>query len=195
LRPPGEFFATSEKIVKKLKPYSENAEVIGRAAIGILMSVNRKHYQPILDRHNITDLDPNTWYSHKMFLEVMREIRDHSHGMDAMYDLMAIGMKVAEKGLEGVELPDIKSFFLSDGFRVDLMHRGQRPGYAVSHQEGERKIIIEDHTPWPHDFMFGIYYVFARHFDEPDRKVSVQRIGIEIDHNTGDEYGIYEITW
>lgn len=181
--------------MKKLVAYSEDAEVLGQTALSILASIKREHYQPILDRHQIVTLDPNTWYPQQVILDIMREIRDECQVLATVYDLVMVGIQVAEQALQHITLPDIETFFLSGAFRLDTLQRGEKPGYTLARLGRERQIFVEDHTPWPHDLMFGIYYGYGRVFHACGEKVMVRRAGIEDDLDIVDEYGLYEILW
>jgi hypothetical protein len=175
--------------MKKLahRPDIKNAESLGLVLQSFLVSFERSEYQHILDHYGIKDFDPDAWYPLKLILEIFQEVQSN---MNSSQNLVSIGMAA-------VELMDIKSRFAS--LEVALQHLPQmeqelhrnNPGYFEVNQISPKCIEVIDRTVWPHDLEYGVIYGFAHAFG----RSQVERVRVETDPKSGDEVGIYHITW
>ena len=68
-------------------------EVIGAVMLSIVNNVRADEIRPLLEKYDLTDIDPQQWYPAHRWLSVMNELAE-SDGFTSNY--VAIGMKVAE---------------------------------------------------------------------------------------------------
>jgi hypothetical protein len=81
-------------------------------------------------------------------------------------------------------------------FSHGVGHRGTNPGRSVARKMDDRTIIVEDHTPFPHDLIFGSWYGLARQLSSLyGVHIKIERTGYDTDPETGDEVGIYKFSW
>lgn len=166
------------------------AESLGLILQSFLVSIQRKEYQPVLDKYGITDFDPDAWYPMQLILEIFEAVQNSTN---ATQNLVSIGIKV-------VEVVDFKSRFPT---LIDLvenlpqleqdLHRNN-PGYWEVKRVSPNCIEIMDRTVWPHDLEYGVLYGFTNLYSD-ENDYSLERVRVETDPKTGDEVGVYRITW
>jgi hypothetical protein len=82
--------------MKKMKAYSADAEASGLVVLTLTESIRTKEFLPILQKYHLDKIDPDQWYSHQTLLDFFHEIQEVRQGTEAMYDLVAIGIKAVE---------------------------------------------------------------------------------------------------
>src|SRR5262245_49362121 len=75
-------------------------EVSGQTLLAYVHNVQADVILPIFEKHGYKDIDPNRWYPLQPLLNVLYEL---GTSIDATTNLVAIGVKIAEYGVEPVE--------------------------------------------------------------------------------------------
>lgn len=176
--------------MKKLKPFNEDAEVIGSMFKSFFVSVNLDNFKDILQKYGLDsaeEIDPQGWYKHSLCMEIFREIEKRP----AVFDEVSLG-------IASIKVGNLDQYFTSTRAALEAL-----PGMnAASHRNttdyikvefsGPNRATIEDHTIWPHDAMYGVFWELVRTFAAD---FVVRRTRVATDPVTGDEYGVYEIMW
>lgn len=176
--------------MKKLKPFNPDAEVIGSVFQAYFASVNLDNFKHILQAYGLNsaqDIDPQQWYKHSLCMDIFREIEKQP----AMFDEVSLGMASAK-------VSNLQQYFTNTHDALAAL-----PGLtASSHRNttdyikvdflSENHAVVEDHTVWPHDAIYGLFFELVRTFSSD---FMIRRTSIATDEVTGDEVGIYDITW
>ncbi len=144
-------------------PVDPETEVIGQAMLSIVENLQQESIKPFLVRHNLTHIEPETWYPAERFVNLLREISDASGGMG---NLTAIGMAISTKLLMP---PDLENAPLSVILSLwnDLYHMQHRNG-NIGEVQVEK--ITETHYRtihthlYPDDVTWGLAYGMAKRF-------------------------------
>ncbi|NDJ76657.1 MAG: hypothetical protein GYB65_10395 [Chloroflexi bacterium] len=177
--------------MKKLVPQTPDALAHGSVASSLLTAVGQKNFVHILEKHNITTVEPDGWYSHALLLDVLRDIRDNK---TAMYDLMSIGMQLVDRDAPLV-FPTLENVLFAVP-QIDATQHRNSPGSYIVTRIDERCIQLKDYTPWPHDLVYGLLWEIIRKYEDTvEGTPSIKRVGVEYDATHGDEIGIYEVRW
>lgn len=166
------------------------AQSMGLVLQAFLVSVQREEYQDILEKHAISNFEANTWYPMELILEIFETLQTNTNSIQ---NLVSIGIKV-------VDVIDFKSRFptLMDllNYLPQLEHELHKnnPGWWQISRPSQNCIEIQDHTVWPHDLEYGVLYGFTNLYQH-ENNYTLERVRIELDKETGDEVGVYHISW
>lgn len=140
-----------------------DVEVIGSAMLSIINNVQGYEIRPILDQHNLTDIDSDTWYPAQKWLDVMNDLAKKP---SATTNDVAIGMKIAENV---VLPPQLKSATLAQILQSwDTIYQKQHRGKNIGYKEVQKiddtsyRVILAD--LYPDDLSYGVAYGFCRRF-------------------------------
>lgn len=141
--------------------FNRNAEVRGRAILGMRTALGTKASK-ILENHQLSNIQPDTWYSQQQWLNALREI---SLGeVNAMFDFIAIAKEIARN----IPLPDgvdsVESVLLRES-EVYKANNRNCPGYIESTLIEPKHIQVNVCNPYPHDMMYGIIWGLATRFN------------------------------
>src|SRR5690348_17223340 len=105
-----------------------NTEVNGRACLAFVQNINIKNIRPVLERHGLVRIDPEAWYPMQKVLDTFCDVQKAD--ITGMFDLIAIGMEVAEVSRVGDLGEDLMSLprilqYMRISYR--LMHRNGDP--------------------------------------------------------------------
>jgi hypothetical protein len=184
----------SYQIKKGIAP--DGTEILGQTFDAFNLSISqeeiRPHFDAVLKRYGIAEIDPEAWYPLQLMFDSYQEVQD---GTGDSLILVSVGMKV----IEAANLPDeIDSIASGIQLLMDIHHANLRnvpdgDGYAnLDVQEGQ--IQFDDYTRFPHDVIYGYIYGMAQRFRPQGKHVKVQREYHNVDSpNNGGAY--YTITW
>jgi hypothetical protein len=80
--------------MEKYTAFDPKTEVIGYTMTSFLDCVTHTEVVPIVRAHGIETIDPDRWYPQQLWLDILTDI---VHQPNAMENLVAVGMKLAEK--------------------------------------------------------------------------------------------------
>jgi len=172
--------------MRKLKA-DPNVEVIGAAMSGIIENIRSKELEPLLEKHELTEIDKEKWYPAESWIAVMNEMAEDP-ALESNYT--AIGMKVAENvvmppQLQGAPLGKILEMW-------DVVYKKQHRGDNIGGKNVEKladnkfRIVLDD--LYPDDMSYGVAYGWCRRFlpDGTDFTVEYEDILKRRDEGTAD---------
>jgi hypothetical protein len=167
-------------------------ELMGRTALSLIENIQHQNIAPILHKHGLDSINPDTWYKMQDVLNVLSDI---SEGANAMSNFVSIGIAAAELSVLPPEMEKLSlaQILTAYGQIYKLRHRGGDAGEVSSEQISDKHFKITMSVPYPDDVFYGVMYGYARRFRPQGAHVVVQ-----YDENTkrrddGGEYTIVHI--
>lgn len=160
--------------MKKFVASTDTAELTGAALSSIATNLLAESYRPILETHNLSDIDPDAWYSQQIPLDILREIKMQAHESLA---LVAVGQQVIEV-IDPAQLPSVES--LAEGVGLlsniyDLNHRNKAKNDRIIVKLVNANLIqVINSTPYPDDLIYGYVHSMTRRFASPDADLVVR---------------------
>jgi hypothetical protein len=173
----------------RYEPFSEDSEVIGIAVLAFIRCVNAENIKPYLEKYNLTQIDPHTWYPTKLFCAVLSDMADAG---GAMFDFVSIGMKLAEL------VPDMPGATFTEKilqYGIEgATNRGSDTGYTKVEVVDHKHVKITQRQPSPDDLLYGVLYGYAK------RYLAGKRFTVKYDENVprrdqGGDVTIIHVTW
>lgn len=177
------------------QPYvagTPQAEVTGQAMIAFAQNLQADVIRHILEKHGMTHIDPETWYPHQVWLDILKDM-DTTMGGDASSAFVAFGKQVVRTAVIPPEIRTIPDMLnaLHAIHHANLRNIPPEEGYTVE-ARGERHYIVYHNTPNPEDAIFGFLWGLAARFKGPDEMFSVRMI----DNPRPDiARSAYQVTW
>jgi hypothetical protein len=156
--------------------FRSGVEVLGQSMHSFFQAakVHSSVARRILVKNGIPRVLPEEWYSQQRWLDVLREIAA-SIGEHTLY---AIGKKVPESAVWPQAITSIEAGLASIDVAYHLNHRVEGEilfnaetgamkegiGHYQCHPDGDRRILMVCHTPYPSVFDRGIITGVARKF-------------------------------
>jgi hypothetical protein len=155
--------------------------------------VNKEDILPVLDKHNLTRIDPDRWYPLQQWLDILSELSEQSN---AMFNMVAIGTAVSETavlppGADQLSLEDIL-FAINDVYQ--MQHRGH-VGSVRTEKVADKHIRLIVRVPYPDDLEYGTAYGFARRFLPKGTPFTVKYDEGTQRHDEGGDSTIIHVTW
>ena len=176
--------------MKKLKPVNAEAEVVGRVFKAFFSGVDLNNYRDILQRYGVADasqIDTAGWYKHALCLELFGEIEKRP----AVFDEVALGIASIRASSLDRHFTSTETALAALPEMIAVNHRNTCDYIKVEFNSSTRA-VVEDHTIWPHDSMYGVLWEIVRTFAAD---FVLRRTSVSVDPATGNEYGVYEIHW
>lgn len=169
----------------------QNAQSLGQLLEVFFLSIQLEEFRPVLRKYGVAhDFESDKWYPTALILEIFEEIQK---APNASANLVSIGMKVTEAIDFKSRFPTFNDFMAALPQLEQEMHHGN-PGRFEVYQIDDETLEVVDRTIWPHDLEYGVLYGICRLYQNERRRL-VERTSVSIDPETGDEAGIYRITW
>lgn len=151
---------TSNKYKKWTVEGLNTSEIAGRNIFTYIQSFPhyKEVFESILNSNGIRDIQPDKWYKAKDFLESLYEL--YSYASDSLF--FDMGKNLVE--IIGAHSRDIS--FKQALERLEKghqeQHRGGNIGFhkVISYDEKNKKAKIESNTPYPSEFLRGIFSAF-----------------------------------
>lgn len=165
-----------------------NVDVIGAAVISIVDNLQSDEIQPLLEKHGLTNVQPETWYPVEKWLGVMNDLAQDANTTP---NYVAIGMAVAENV---VLPPELQSASLADILHMwdniyQMQHRGGNVGSVQIEKIDENHYRSIHQHIYPDDLTYGLAYGWCRRFlPEGTRfKVSYEEINNRLDQGDNNQ--------
>jgi hypothetical protein len=139
-------------------------EVSGATLSSLIQNVNSTDIAPFLRRYSLEYIDAADWYSSEIFLDFLNEMIHHPN---TMYNLVAIGISIAEVAIMPAELEHatfeeiVRSWNAHYQANFRNGYVGRKTAIQVDHN---RYKVILDQTILPDDLEYGVLYGFAKRF-------------------------------
>lgn len=169
-----------------VQAYDKNLEVNGQYLLGIIGSLQEDEVKPYREKHGLTEIDPNEWYSAGQVFNFYNDIANAPNGM---FNLVAIGLNVV-KSMEFP--PHVRT--MSDALKMAReMHyaawRNGMPGDLKVEQFDENHVRFTfENLPLPNDLIYGLCYGMVKRFAPPGANIAVV-------NEVRDNALIYNMTW
>jgi hypothetical protein len=124
----------------KYQAFDPNSEAIGSSLLGFIQCIRSKDIGPYLEKHGLTNIDPNGWYPVQTWLDVLSDLAEERPGQ-VMFDFVSVGMAVAAV----IPLPE--EYYASLPFEEALLASGGS-GYKRNHRgDAGRRASHQDYDP------------------------------------------------
>lgn len=138
-------------------------EVIGQSMLSIVHNLRSDEIRPILEKYELTDINPDEWYQAQNWLHAMNEIAAET---DVMSNFVAIGMQIAENvvlppELQNATLPQVLEAW--DAI-YQIQHRGGDIGYVKVETIDEKNYRTIHRHLYPDDITYGLAYGWCKRF-------------------------------
>lgn len=178
----------------RYKVFGEDAEVYGKAMLAFTESINYQNLKPILEKHRLTEIDPERWYPQQVWLDVFNDVVETTNSIS---NLVSIGMKIAETAMlpssSEVSFIDLMLGFGEMSYKAN--NRGSDIGYIETRVVDDHHLIMIDATPYPDEFVYGAYYGVARRFLPEGTALTVRYDDESPRRSQGGETTIIHIEW
>ena len=178
------------------RTFSPDHEVMGRALLPFIKSINHDHIQPFLEKHNLTDVEPDNWYPLQAWLDVLSDIANAAAGQ-AMLDFVSIGIKMFEfipLPPEILAKPYEEVIFMHDDMYKGTNRATDVGGYTIE-KLGDKHLKITVRVPYPDDFVYGSLYGEAKKFMPEETDFLLRYSEPSTRREQGAEHTVFEISW
>jgi hypothetical protein len=162
------------------QPYvagTPEAEVIGQTMISFAENMESDVIGPILDKHGLTTIDPDAWYSHQLWMDILKDIEDTLGPGQSQSAFIAFGRSVVENAVMPPEIQTIPDMLnaLHAVHHANLRNIPEEEGYSLD-QRGEQYYIVYHNTPNPDDAIYGFLWGLAGRFKDDDDIFVLERL-------------------
>lgn len=174
--------------------FDPNVEVIGANLRSFLENTHREDIQPMLEKHGLTEVQPDLWYRLQPWLDVLSEIAQRG---GAMFDFVSIGMAVSETAMlpPEVEKMSFADFMANLDAFYQMQHRGGDAGSLKVTRVGPQHLRIDVCVPYPDDLEYGTAYGFAKRFLPPHTHFVVRYDDTVKRRDEGGDVTVIHIEW
>jgi hypothetical protein len=176
------------------KARDPNTEIIGASILGAVQCMNKEHVLPILEAHGLTDTKPNVWYPLDDWLAALSDMSERG---SAMFDFVAIGVKVVETAVMPPEyeaLPyEHRMMALNTAYQAQ--YRNGDVGELIVERAGARHFKVTDTGPAPSDLLYGALWAQARRGLPAGTDFTVKYDETAPRKEKGGESTIIHVTW
>lgn len=141
-------------------------EISGQTVLSLFKNENYHNIKNILAQNNLTEINPEGWYSMQHILNVIKEITE---APGSTFNLVSIGVATAQLGKLP---PDVETKPLADFFalyeKIYLTRfRNGDAGSIKTEQLTPTHLKITYQGAFPDDLVYGVLYGYARRILPP----------------------------
>lgn len=175
------------------KSFNGNAQVIGQVLFAFAQNINVEEMLPILQKHDLVDLQEDKWYSVETIVKFFEDITAQTN---AMFNLVSIGTKIA---IYCIVPPNIDVMPFSDFLEIidtvyHMQHRGD-VGQLVTRKLSAQHYTVTSDTPYPDDFWYGIYYGWAKRLLPAETAITAWYDKVAPRQDQGGKHTTIHIEW
>lgn len=143
------------------------SEGLGSAMRNFFVSLTNDETLPLVQqvfaKYGVEELHDDQWYPVQLTMDVFRLVEDKK--TNASTNLVALGMAYVDTVTFPPEVNTVLFGLtaLQQTYHLNVRYAPDTEGYVV-HQISDNHLQIEDHTPFPHDTVFGFIWGIARRF-------------------------------
>ncbi len=143
---------------------SPDAMVIGQAVQAFAENIQADVIKPILPKHGFEEIDPEKWYPHQAWMDVLKEVND-TLGGSASQVFIAFGKQVVESAVMPPEIKSIPDVLdaLHAIHHLNLQNVPDDEGYAIEKIK-EQHYNVYENTPNPSDTIYGFIWGLVARF-------------------------------
>lgn len=153
-----------------------SAEIFGGSVLALIKMMNYDEIVDVLEKHHLTEVDPDQWYPLQLTLDIISEVADRPN---APVNLVSLGMMAAELGIQRLP-PEKLTLTVEEALRLygdeiyPARHRGGDVGKIWVEHVDDSHCIVHAQVPYPADQVYGIMYGYARHFRPEGKSVVLE---------------------
>lgn len=141
-------------------------EFNGTSVMAFITNIQHEDIAEILEKHGLSEIDPNEWYLLQKVLDVFSDIAERAENTSVNF--VSLGIAAAVNGLETLP-PQVKSLPLMDfltlyGNVYPTRFRNGNPGTITATKIDDTHMQIDAKIPMPDDTLYGVIYGYTRHF-------------------------------
>lgn len=167
--------------------FEPGVEVAGHAILSTIAGLG-EIARDTLQRHGITEVKPEGWYSQQAWLDTLKELNERGIA------LQSVGMAIPDNAMFPPDIDDAHKALAAIDIAYHMNHRSGRIGNYHYERTGERQARLTCTNPYPSDFDYGIIYRMAQRFGPTDAQLLVIRHESPTCLN-GDDTCIYDVSW
>ena len=136
-------------------------EIAGQTLLAYLDNIQADIIGPIFKKHGMLNIDPKKWYPLQPVLDVLKEL---SANPDATTNLVAVGVKIAEYGVEPEDVVNAPLPVVLEHWHEHMHHnfRHGNPGKIITEKVHDKFYKLTQINMFPDDLCYGLAYGFAR---------------------------------
>ena len=165
-------------------------EVQGANILALISNVNAKSIRPLLEKHDLTEIDPEKWYPAERWLNVFNDMLTSPGGM---FNLVAVGMEVGQSVPLPPHIQSVKDVVVNWDALYRMQHRGEDIGYIKGEVRSETHYVVIYDQLYPDDFNYGLTYGATQRFLEPGAPFTVNYDPEETRKDEGGERTVIHI--
>lgn len=171
-----------------------NLEISGQTVLSLFHNANHENIKHLLNQHNFSNIDPDSWYSMQGVLALIKDIAE-TRG--STFNLVSIGIAAAQLGKlpPGTENMSLVEFFTLYEKLYQTRFRNGGGGWIKSEQVSDKHIKITFNGPFPDDIFYGVFYGYARRILPEGTPVFFQYDEKLPRADNGAEFTVVHATW
>jgi len=155
---------------------TQDAQVIGQTMLAFLENLSAEQTRPIMEAHGLSEIDPETWYSHQLWMDVLESIKEEQQG-GSMMTFVAIGKEVVRTAVMPDAIQTIPDALhaLHAIHHANLRNVPEDEGYQIEEVEDNHYIVLHN-TPNPDHAIYGFLWGIAKRFKQEGETFVVKQI-------------------
>jgi hypothetical protein len=181
----------AQYVAKPFVAGSPNALVLGQTVAAFSSNLHADQIAHILPKYGLDNIDPEKWYPHQSWMNVLKEL---SQGSNSDSALVAFGKEVVRTAVMPPELDSIPKVLhaLHAIHHANLRNIPAEEGYQIE-ELGERHYLVYHNTPNPDTAIYGFLWGLMARFKHKDEIFVVRQIdNPKPDKKPG---SVYEVKW
>ncbi len=139
-----------------------DTEIKGEVLLPFINNLNADMIRPILAKHNLTEINPEQWYTLQRWLDVLKDLSTQD---ESMFNFVAIGLAVGETAPlpPGIEQVPFEVFFLNmypQAYKMQF--RNTIPGTVSVEKVADKHLLFKIDNPFPPDLVYGAIFGLAK---------------------------------
>jgi hypothetical protein len=167
-------------------------ETRGESSLSFIENIRSEEIKPILEKYGLSHLEADKWYPAQNWLNVLNDLAQEP---DFTSNLVAIGLKLAEKVLIPPQVETFDQLLATFDMAYQMNHRNGEAGQIITEQIEERYFRIKLEDIYPDDMTYGIFYGFARRLLPQGTQFSVKYDEGQLNRDRGGDETILHIRW
>lgn len=170
---------------------SPDAMVIGQTVLAFSQNLHKEVVAPLLPKYGLDNIDPEAWYPHQSWMNVLREV---SEGPDSTTTLVALGRMVVETAAMPPEINSIPQMLelLHTIHHMNLRNVPADEGYRIV-EMGDKHYYVYHNTPNPDDAIYGFLWGLAARFKGRNEQFVVRHL--ENPDPENEPGTLFEVKW
>ena len=170
--------------------FDPKVEILGAAILPVIKALGDR---ALLAKYRLDKVAPDKWYRQQDYLSMFKEVAQPS--VNAMMDLVAIGMKIPENAVFPPDIDSIETALNVLDVAYHTNHRNGEIGVYQAVKVADQHYKMVCRNPYPTDFDYGIIYGLVRRFCPPNTRFSVTVDETAPNRQKGADSTTYIVTW